>query len=91
MFHTTMSEQKVEFEELQEQQCPSPLQLRRTDSVSSCATSHDFQDDRQVWCLADEDTTLRVYQFCVSHNVPSNYEGPILVDDEIFIIENVHQ
>lgn len=64
------------------------LELRRTDSVSSSATSADY-GDKQVWVLADEETSLHVYRFCASHKVPKSYQGPIMIDDEIFIIENV--
>lgn len=66
---------------------PSPLKLQRTDSVASQATSSNF--NKQVWSLADEEVTRFVYEFMQSHKIPDSYQGPIMIEDEIFIIEQI--
>lgn len=65
------------------------LKLERTDSLASQAYAP--FENKQVWQLADDETTQMVYNFCVSNRVPSSYQGPIMIDDEIFIIEQVDQ
>lgn len=77
---------KTRLHNIMSQDLPSPLKLSRTDTVSSQATS---SFNRQVWMLADEDSYALVRDFCFKNRIPSTYQGPIVIEDEIFIIEDI--